>query len=81
MALTIHLTQTAIGIGVLYGIGLGWRGSFSLASCFVFAGLAFVIQTVAARVWLRHSTFGPVECLWRSVTYGRRLPLLRTSHS
>jgi uncharacterized protein len=81
MALTVYLTQTAIGIGVFYGIGLGWRGSFSLASCFVFAGLAFVIQTVAAGVWLRHFTFGPVEWLWRSVTYGRRLPLLRTSHS
>jgi uncharacterized protein len=28
-------------------------------------------QLFFSRIWLRHYRFGPVEWLWRSLTYGR----------
>ena len=75
MALSVYLTQTMVGIGFFYGVGLGWRESFSLAQCFGFALAVFVLQAAAARCWLNYFAFGPVEWLWRCATYGRWLPL------
>lgn len=77
MALTTYLTQTAVGIGVFYGVGLGWRGTLSLTECFGFAAAVFGLQALAARAWLRHFAFGPVEWLWRCATYGRWIALRR----
>jgi uncharacterized protein len=34
----------------------------------------YAAQLVIAPVWLRHFQFGPLEWLWRTVTYGRRQP-------
>ncbi len=77
MALTTYLSQTAIGIGVFYGVGLGWRGQCSLAFCCAFAVAVFGAQAAFAHVWLKAFRFGPAEWLWRCATYGRWLPLRR----
>ena len=34
----------------------------------------YAAQLVIAPVWLRHFRFGPLEWLWRSLTYGKRQP-------
>jgi uncharacterized protein len=79
MALTTYLTQTIVGIACFYGVGLGWRGAFSLADCIGFALVVFAAQAVLARLWLARFAFGPVEWLWRCATYGRWLRLRRTA--
>lgn len=81
MALTTYLSQTVVGIGVFYGVGLGLRGGFSLAACGAFAVAVFVVQAFAARVWLGFFRYGPVEWAWRCGTYGRWLPLRRRKGS
>ena len=35
--------------------------------------VAFAIQIVASRWWLGHFRYGPLEWLWRRLTYGARL--------
>jgi uncharacterized protein len=75
MALTTYLTQTAIGLGVFYGIGLGWRGTFSLTDGIAMAFLVFAAQSVFASAWLQRFHHGPCEWMWRCFTYGRVLPL------
>ena len=37
--------------------------------------IIFVLQVIASRAWLTRFRFGPLEWLWRSLTYGKRQPL------
>jgi uncharacterized protein len=76
MALTNYLTQSvALGL-IFYGYGLGLYGIGPAAG--VGVGLAvYVVQTAVSVAWLRRFRFGPVEWVWRSLTYGRRQPMRR----
>ncbi|MEJ7777901.1 MAG: DUF418 domain-containing protein [Sphingomicrobium sp.] len=76
MALTNYLAQ-----GVLYGFvmsevgpSLGLAGSIGtsvvIATCIAF----FAFQTVFSHWWLSQFRFGPMEWLWRALTYGERPP-------
>ena len=79
MALTTYLTQTAIGLGLFYGIGLGWRGTFSLAACTLTVAVVLPLQALACRLWLSRFRYGPLEWAWRRLTYGRPIPLRRST--
>ncbi len=77
MGLTTYLTQTVYGAFVFFGIGLGLMGKLGVATS-VALGIAFyIVQIFAARWWLRHFSMGPVEWLWRSLTYFQLQPLSR----
>lgn len=71
MALTNYLTHTAIGLFVFYGIGLGLMGKLSLLHTFAIALVMFAAQMVLSRWWLARHAQGPMEALWRRLTYGR----------
>ena len=71
MALTNYLSQTILGILIFYGIGFGLYRSLGP---WEFTGIAvaiFVTQVLWSRLWLRHFAQGPMEWLWRQLTYGR----------
>lgn len=76
MALTNYLVQGFLYAFVLYGgmLGLGLAGrigSFAiLLTCIAF----FAFQTMFSHWWLAHYRFGPMEWLWRALTYGERPP-------
>jgi uncharacterized protein len=70
MALTNYLSQTILGIAIFYGIGFGLYRSLGP---WAFTGVAvaiFAVQILWSRLWLRHFAQGPVEWLWRRLTYG-----------
>lgn len=69
MALTVYLTQTLFFTTLFYGYGLGWAFRMGPAVVTVCAVLFFAAQVVACRWWLRRYRLGPVEWLWRSLTY------------
>jgi uncharacterized protein len=71
MALTNYLMQSVIGIALFYGIGLGWTGRVGPALVLPLVVLIFVAQVQLSAVWLRRFRYGPVEWLWRSLTYGQ----------
>lgn len=73
-ALTNYLLQTAIGIGVFYGVGLGLAGTMGPTTWTGLAVAVFVLQVVGSALWLRSFRYGPMEWLWRRLTYGRPLP-------
>jgi len=73
MALTNYLLQVVIFH--LIGSGVGLFGSFGpLVGAFV--GLAiFVFQALLSLWWVNNFRFGPVEWLWRTLTYGKLQPM------
>jgi uncharacterized protein len=69
MGLTIYLTQSAFGVLLFYGFGLGLLGELGVAPAIALGILFFAVQVVLARWWMAHFSMGPVEWLWRSLTY------------
>lgn len=72
MSMTIYLTQSIIGTLIFYGYGLGLYGKISLATGTWLAFAIYVIQVVLASAWLSKFRQGPVEMLWRRLTYGQQ---------
>ncbi len=69
-----------VGIALLlfYGYGLGLAGRIGSAAVGVGVGVAlYAVQLALSCWWLRRYRFGPVEWLWRSLTYGCRQPIRR----
>jgi uncharacterized protein len=77
MGLTTYLGQSVFGVLLFYGLGLGMLGKLGVAAA-VGAGIAFyVLQILLARAWMTRFSLGPVEWLWRSLTYFKLQPILR----
>jgi len=75
MALTNYISQSLIGVGLFYGIGLGLGTSFGLVYIEITALVVFAFQIICSCLWLRQFRFGPLEWLWRIFTYGRYFTL------
>lgn len=75
MALSNYIGQSLIGIVLFYGIGFGLGTFFGLVFVVLTALAVFVLQTYLSRLWLSHFLFGPLEWLWRLLTYGHYIPL------
>lgn len=75
MALSNYLMHSIVLTTVFYGYGLGLYGEIPRLwqMTFVVALLAF--QLWLSPLWLKNYRFGPVEWLWRSLTYWRRQPM------
>ncbi len=75
MTLTNYLLQTFAGIVVFYGIGFGIGPRFGLVGAMAFAIALFAIQIAFSQWWLTRFAQGPVEWMWRCLTYGAVIPL------
>jgi len=74
MAFSNYILQTVICTTIFYGHGFGYFGSVSRTGQILMVFSIYAAQLVIAPLWLRHFRFGPLEWLWRSLTYGKRQP-------
>jgi uncharacterized protein len=74
MALTNYLAQGLLYGFVLYGVGpgLGLAGQIGAFTVMLICIVFFAFQTVFSHWWLARYRFGPMEWLWRALTYGER---------
>ncbi len=78
MALSNYIGQSVIGMILFYGIGFG-LALMGLIYVELIAAGVFVFQILFSNVWLRYFQFGPLEWVWRMLTYGKYLsPTLPT---
>lgn len=75
MALTCYISQSAIAIVLFYGVGFGWGMQLTLPEVIISAIGVYTFEVACASLWLQHFAFGPLEWIWRMLTYGKRLPL------
>jgi uncharacterized protein len=80
MALTNYLLQSVIGLLTFYGFGLGFVGQWGPARCITVGLGLFAVQVALSHVWLAFFRFGPMEWVWRSLTYGKAQPMLISRH-
>jgi len=74
MALTNYLTQTLICTSLFYGHGLGLYGQVERSGQILIVIGIWALQLTISPLWLRYYHFGPVEWLWRSLTYWQIQP-------
>lgn len=71
MALTNYITHSVISL-LLFRSGLfGLFGHVEVWQSILLVLVIFSIQIVFSKWWLRQFKFGPLEWLWRSLTYGK----------
>ena len=75
MALSNYLLQSLICTTIFYGYGLALFGKVSPSLGLLLTLTIFLIQIPLSVWWLRRFQFGPIEWLWRSLTYWQRQPM------
>lgn len=76
-AISGYLGQTAAFTLFFYGYGLAMYGRLSPWQGLLLSVTVWASEVVLARWWMSRFAIGPVEWLWRSITYLRWLPLRR----
>lgn len=72
MPLTNYLLQTALATFIFHGWGLGhWGRADTAAQIGLALALFTLVQVPLSVAWLRRFEQGPLEYLWRLMTYGR----------
>lgn len=70
MPLTNYIAQSVIGTLLFYGYGLGFYNRCGPALGLALSFAIFPLQVLWSRWWFARFRFGPLEWLWRSLTYG-----------
>jgi uncharacterized protein len=71
MAFTNYIVQSIVLGWIFYGYGLGLFGRLGSAPATLIAFALYAVQLIASRLWLSRCRFGPLEWLWRTLTYGK----------
>ncbi|WP_373493648.1 DUF418 domain-containing protein [Aquiflexum sp.] len=69
MALTNYVFQSLIGTFLFFNWGLGFLGQFRNIELLIIAFLIIGVQMIISWYWLKKFKYGPIEWLWRSLTY------------
>ena len=78
MAFSNYIMHTAICTTIFYGYGFGLFGKVDRVGQFAIVLIIWAFQLIVSPIWLRHFHFGPLEWLWRSLTYWQWEPFRRT---
>ena len=77
MALTNYLMHSVIALFIFSGAGLGLLGKFSWSQLYLVVALIWALQLYISPLWLKYFYFGPIEWLWRLLTYLEISKMLR----
>jgi len=73
MALTNYLMHSIICVVLSYGFGLALWWRIGASTAMAIAAAIIALQIPLSAWWLSRFRFGPVEWIWRRLTYGRPL--------
>ena len=74
-ALSNYLLQTVLCTTLFYGHGLGLFGSVERTMQVGIVLAVWIVQLIASSWWIKRFRYGPVEWVWRSLTYGKLQPI------
>jgi len=77
LALTHYIMQSVICGLLFYGHGFGLMGKVSRTWQMVTVILIVAFQVMFSMMWFKYYRFGPLEWVWRSLTYRKLQPMKR----
>ncbi len=75
MAFTNYIMQTVICTTIFYGHGFGQYGYFDRWQQILVVFGVWIVQMIISPIWLSAFRFGPLEWLWRCLSYWRIQPI------
>ena len=75
MALTNYISQSIIAILIFHGVGLGLFGEVERTGQILITFGIWILQLIWSKPWLSKFRFGPLEWVWRSLTYMKKQPM------
>ncbi len=77
MALTNYIMHSVILVGVFHGYAGQMYGLISRSPQMLIVAAIILFQVIVSALWLKAFRFGPLEWLWRSLTYLKVQPMKR----
>jgi uncharacterized protein len=77
MAFTNYIMHSVICTLFFFGYGLNFYAALEYYQIYLFVLAIWVVQLIVSPLWLRFFLFGPLEWMWRSLTYWKLQPFLR----
>lgn len=74
MAFSNYIFDTVVCTTIFYGFGFGLFGTVGRVTQIEIALAIWIAQLILSSIWMRYFQFGPLEWLWRSLTYWKRQP-------
>ncbi len=72
MSLTNYMMYSVVAVLVFNGV-LKYYGKFDLVALELFAFVVFVLLVVGSKYWLNNFRYGPLEWIWRELSYRKYL--------
>jgi uncharacterized protein len=80
MALTNYVMHSVIAMFLFTGAGFGLFGEFQRHELLYIVFTIWIFQLIASPIWLKYHYFGPLEWLWRNLSYQKK-HALKKEHS
>lgn len=78
-AFSNYILQTVICITIFYGHGFGLFGQVDRTGQAAILVAVWILQLILSTLWLRYFVYGPLEWLWRTLSYMKRQPFRRVA--
>jgi len=75
MAFSNYITHSIICSFIFYGYGFGYFARLEYYQLFLIVIATWIFQLIMSSIWLTYFRFGPLEWVWRSLTYWKRQPM------
>lgn len=75
MALSNYILQSIFGIVIFHDMGFGLWNELARHELYYVVFLQWAVMIAFSVWWLGRFRFGPLEWVWRTLTYGRRQPM------
>src|SRR5437763_10896715 len=79
MAFTNYIMQSVICTLIFFGYGLNYYAELEFYQLFYIVIAIWILQLIVSPLWLRYFNYGPLEWVWRSLTYWRIQPFKRVA--
>jgi uncharacterized protein len=77
MAFTNYISHSIICTLFFFGYGLNYYAELEYYQIYFVALTIWVFQLIISPIWLKYYRFGPLEWVWRSLTYWKLQPMKR----
>ena len=81
MSVTNYMAQSIVGVSLFYGFGGNFAVEFNYLQSFLLGAAFCVIQIAYSNWWIKRFYYGPMEWLWRSLTWFQVVRLSRRKAS
>lgn len=81
MALTNYLMHSVICMFVFTGVGFGLFGQLERFELLYVVVAIWIFQLIVSASWLKYFQFGPMEWLWRGLSYMQKPPFRKRNNS